>query len=186
MQRIIPCLGSLSKRTFLLGILAGSMPGISHAADPTEPGVSVPSSTYRSAFPGAERTYLEQTDVERLPWRKLFEPDGRFVPEPGAGTKARDSTPPVKAHGYMAMDKAAPVATSSTGSDAHGLVKYVDKKRGRIKLKHGPIKRLDMPGMTMVFRVKDSAVLKDVTPGDEVGFTIEVDGSTFYVTGFQK
>jgi Cu(I)/Ag(I) efflux system protein CusF len=185
-QRIIPCLGSLSKGTFLLGILAGSMPGISHAADPTEPGASVPSSTYRSAFPGAERSYLEQTDVERLPWRKLFEPDGRFVPEPASGTKAGDPAPRMKAHGHMSMDKAAPAATSSTGSDAHGLVKYVDKKRGRVKLKHGPIKRLDMPGMTMVFRVKNPALLSDVKPGDEVGFTIEVDGSTFYVTGFQK
>ena len=43
-----------------------------------------------------------------------------------------------------------------------------------------------MPGMTMVFRVKDPALLDQVKEGEEVGVTIEMEGSKFFVTGFQK
>ena len=72
------------------------------------------------------------------------------------------------------------------GSDARGVVRSIDRDRKRIKLKHGPIERLEMPGMTMVFRVKDPVLLDKVKKGDSVGFTVEVDGGTFYVTDFQK
>jgi Cu/Ag efflux protein CusF len=76
--------------------------------------------------------------------------------------------------------------TTSDDSDARGVIKSIDRKSGKVKLKHGPIKRLDMPGMTMVFRVKDPALLEQVSKGDTVGFTVDVEGSAFYVTGFQK
>ena len=46
--------------------------------------------------------------------------------------------------------------------------------------------RSNMPGMTMVFRVKDPAILDQVKEGDEVGVTIEADGPRILVTGFQK
>jgi Cu(I)/Ag(I) efflux system periplasmic protein CusF len=61
---------------------------------------------------------------------------------------------------------------------ADGQVTKVDAAAGRITLKHGPIKNLDMDAMTMVFRVKDPAMLQAVKAGDHVRFEAErVDGA---------
>ncbi|MDU6731004.1 MAG: copper-binding protein, partial [Bradyrhizobium sp.] len=50
---------------------------------------------------------------------------------------------------------------------ANGEVKKIDEAAGKITLKHGPIKNLDMneDGMTMVFRVQDPSMLKQVKVG---------------------
>ena len=53
-------------------------------------------------------------------------------------------------------------------SDAE--VRKIDMARGRVTLKHGEIKSLDMPPMTMVFTVKDKAMLEGVKVGDKVRF----------------
>jgi Cu(I)/Ag(I) efflux system protein CusF len=147
---------------------------------------SVPASTYKSVLPGTRNEYLNRTDAPRLPWRKLFKADGDFAPQGDAesGMPATHKMPMSGNASMPAMAKSARAA--SDGSDARGVVKSIDRKSGKIKLKHGPIERLDMPGMTMVFRVKDPALLEQVSKGDSVGFTLVVEGSAFYVTGFQK
>ena len=65
---------------------------------------------------------------------------------------------------------------------ANGEVRKVDKDAGKITLRHGPIASLDMPAMTMVYRVKDSAILDQVKAGDRVTFTMEKAGGTLTVT----
>ena len=65
---------------------------------------------------------------------------------------------------------------------ANGEVRKVDKDAGKITLRHGPIASLDMPAMTMVYRVKDSAILDQVKAGDKVTFTMEKAGGTLTVT----
>ena len=65
-------------------------------------------------------------------------------------------------------------------SDAE--VRKVDKDAGKITLKHGEIKNLDMPPMTMVFQVKDKAVLDKVKKGDKVKFTAEKVNGAYTVT----
>jgi len=57
---------------------------------------------------------------------------------------------------------------------AEGEVRRVDKSAGKISLKHGEIKNLDMPPMTMVFKVQDPALLKPVKVGDKVLFTVDL------------
>ena len=52
-----------------------------------------------------------------------------------------------------------------------GEVRKVDKKQGKVTLKHGPIANQDMPGMTMVFKVADPKLLDALQPGDKVKFT---------------
>jgi len=54
---------------------------------------------------------------------------------------------------------------------AEGEVRRVDKAGGKISLKHGEIKNLDMPPMSMVFQVSDKALLDKVKVGDKVNFT---------------
>jgi Cu(I)/Ag(I) efflux system protein CusF len=56
---------------------------------------------------------------------------------------------------------------------SEGEVRKIDKEAKKITLKHGDIKNLDMPGMTMVFQVKDVALLDKVKAGDKVTFTAE-------------
>ncbi len=64
-----------------------------------------------------------------------------------------------------------------------GEVRKVDKEAGKVTLKHSEIKNLDMPGMTMVFQVKDPALLEKVKAGDQVSFTADkVNGSYTVLT----
>ncbi len=69
----------------------------------------------------------------------------------------------LSAAAFVALAQALPVA--------EGEVRRVDKAGGKIALKHGEIKNLDMPPMSMVFQVKDKALLDTVKAGDKVNFT---------------
>ncbi len=64
-------------------------------------------------------------------------------------------------------------------------VRKVDKDAGRITLKHGEIRSLDMPPMTMVFGVKDKAMLERVKPGDKVKCQVVKQGGDYVVTELQ-
>ena len=66
-----------------------------------------------------------------------------------------------------------------------GEVRKVDKSAGKITLKHGEIKNLDMPPMTMVFTAKDPVLLDKVRAGDKVLFNAEKDGGTYVVTAIE-
>jgi Cu(I)/Ag(I) efflux system protein CusF len=57
---------------------------------------------------------------------------------------------------------------------ADGEVRRVDRKAGTLTIKHGPIQAIDMPAMTMVFQVKDAAMLKKVKAGDKIKFQAEM------------
>jgi len=71
-----------------------------------------------------------------------------------------------------------PAATSAGSEMTEAEVRKVDKAAKKITLKHGAIKNLDMPPMTMVFQVKDAALLEQLQPGDKVRFTADqVDGA---------
>ena len=72
-------------------------------------------------------------------------------------------------------------ATSVSGADAvDGEVRKIDKEAGKITLKHGALKALDMPGMTMVFKVKDPAELEQLQAGDKVKFKAEKVNGAIY------
>jgi Cu/Ag efflux protein CusF len=67
-----------------------------------------------------------------------------------------------------------------------GEVRKVDKETRKITLKHGPIQNLDMPAMTMVFQVKDPAMLDQVKAGDKIKFQAEKIGGAYTVTRIEK
>ena len=62
-----------------------------------------------------------------------------------------------------------------------GEVKKIDKEAGKITLRHGELKNLGMGAMTMVFRVKDPAMLTQVKTGDKVKFVAERVNGAFTV-----
>ena len=80
-----------------------------------------------------------------------------------------------------------PAAALAQDAMSSGEVKKIDDAAGKITLKHGPIRKLDMDeGMTMVFRVKDQAMLKAVKVGDKVRFGADRIDGQFVVTTIQK
>lgn len=78
-------------------------------------------------------------------------------------------------------------AVNAQSNAVQGEVRKIDEAAGKITLKHGPIKNLGMDvGMTMTFRVKDPAMLKEVQVGDKVEFEAEQAASGYTVTKMQK
>lgn len=71
---------------------------------------------------------------------------------------------------------------SAAAEMADGEVRKIDKDANKITIKHGAIKNLDMPPMTMVFQVKDPAMLEKVQKGDKVKFKAAMAGSAMIVT----
>jgi Cu/Ag efflux protein CusF len=76
-------------------------------------------------------------------------------------------------------------APAAAAAMADGEVRKIDKDAGKITLKHGPIKSLDMPPMTMVFQVKDRAFLDKVKTGDKVRFAAEQKSGAYVVTAIE-
>ncbi len=84
---------------------------------------------------------------------------------------------------------AAFLVTAVTAQEASisGEVRKIDENAGKITLKHGPARSLGMDeGMTMAYRVKDPAMLKQIKVGDQVTFEAENADGGFVVTKLQK
>ena len=84
----------------------------------------------------------------------------------------------------MTLAFAAGAARANDLADAE--VRKIDKEAGKITLKHGEIRNLDMPPMTMVFSVKDKAMLEQIKAGDKVKFKAAKEGGNYVVTEIQK
>jgi Cu/Ag efflux protein CusF len=87
------------------------------------------------------------------------------------------------AQAQTASGGAAAAATTSDMADAE--VRKIDKENKKITLKHGPIKSLDMPPMTMVFQVADASMLDKLQPGDKVRFRATSEAGKMTVTEIQ-
>ncbi|GAP34130.1 copper-binding protein [Piscinibacter sakaiensis] len=93
----------------------------------------------------------------------------------------------ISAHA-QAMDHSKMGGMKMEGTPAsmtEGEVRRIDKEAKKITLKHGDIKNLDMPGMTMVFQVKDAALLDKVKAGDKVMFSAEKADGAIVVTAIE-
>jgi Cu/Ag efflux protein CusF len=76
----------------------------------------------------------------------------------------------------------APGSNAASAELADGEVRRVDRETRKITLRHGEIKSLDMPPMTMVFRVSDDALLEKLKPGDRVRFNAQLVDGNYTVT----
>ncbi len=82
---------------------------------------------------------------------------------------------------------AALTVTAALAEDISGEVRKIDEGAGKVTLKHGPAPSLGMDEpMTMVYRVKDAAMLKRVKVGDKVRFEADVSADGIVVTRLQK
>ncbi len=72
---------------------------------------------------------------------------------------------------------------ATTGAPTtEGEVRRIDKAQGKVTLKHGPLPNLDMPGMTMVFKVADPKMLEGIQEGDKVKFAADRVNGVITVT----
>ena len=83
------------------------------------------------------------------------------------------------AHHAAGAASAAPDLAAAAPSE--GEVRKVNKDTGRLTIKHGELKNLGMPPMSMVFRVKDQAMLDQVKVGDKISFVADKVGGQFTV-----
>lgn len=83
-----------------------------------------------------------------------------------------------------AADHAAHHATAAAPT-TDGEVRKIDKEQGKVTLKHGPLTNLDMPAMTMVFKVTDPKMLDAIKEGDKVKFTADRVNGVITVTAIQ-
>lgn len=88
----------------------------------------------------------------------------------------------------IAAALALPVAAQAQAPAAlsDGVIRKVDMDAKKITIKHGEIRNLDMPPMTMVFQVKDPALLEQVKVGDKVKFSADKVGGAYTVTSIEK
>lgn len=86
---------------------------------------------------------------------------------------------------YLAAILAAGISPALAQS-VNGTVTKVNEAEGKLTIDHGPIKNLEMDGMTMVFRVADPAMLKAVKAGDRVRFDADRVNGAITVTKLQK
>ncbi len=91
---------------------------------------------------------------------------------------------------YAAGDPSADNAAGTTSAESGqamtgGLVKKVDKAAGKVTIRHGPLENLGMPRMTMVFRVKDPAMLDQMREGQKIRFVAEKVSGAFTVIRFE-
>lgn len=85
---------------------------------------------------------------------------------------------PAKAEAKAKAPAAAPLTA--------GEVRKVDREARKLTIKHGPIENLKMPPMTMVFRVKDAAMLEGLETGSRIRFRAEEADGGYLVTRLQK
>ena len=178
---------------------AAANPSVS-PLDPAAPATALPQ---RQGLAGG---YRPLPALEPLPWRRLFDDSGAFVdhdgpagapqaghrPEPQTGREPapQPERPPLAqaapaAHVHGGADASSGEssgASAQAGADAVATVLRIDREAKRVRLRHGPIARFEMPGMTMLFQVADPALLDAVSVGETIGFRVEQRGQAFVVT----
>ena len=92
---------------------------------------------------------------------------------------------PINGFAESAMDQSNKVDMAKPAAMTNGEVKKVDPSTGKVTIKHDDIVHLDMPGMTMVFTVKNKDILKNVKAGDKIKFMVVDEGGKMVVTDIQ-
>lgn len=100
-----------------------------------------------------------------------------------SGDHGAHGTPAAKPAVAQAATAASPTAAKEM---TEAEVRKVDKEAKKVTLKHGPIKNLEMPGMTMVFQVRDEKLFDSLVEGGKIKFTAEQLQGALVLTGVEK
>ncbi len=78
----------------------------------------------------------------------------------------------------------APAASEKTAKGT-GLIQQIDREKGAVTIKHGPLQGLNMGAMTMSFLVKDKTMLSGLQPLQKVDFELTYDGKRCLITAIK-
>ena len=78
------------------------------------------------------------------------------------------------------------LASAAQAQWANGEIRRIDAQNLRLTIKHGEIKALDMPPMTMVFYIKDPVLLQGLAVQDTIEFQASLEGTKYYLTEVKK
>ena len=140
-------------------------------------GSAIDASTHASETPYESDFAAGMRDLgASLPWQTRFTSSGAFnhadmQPDPVVSVTAADP----------ALD-----STADSDYPVRGTVEDVRTSAGKLKISHGPIDHLGMPGMTMVFQVGDPAMLDAVVKGDAIEFDVDNTANGFVVTRMRR
>ncbi len=87
--------------------------------------------------------------------------------------------------GQPSHQQATPGGTKAAAAMADGEVRKIDKAQGKLTLKHGPIANLEMPPMTMVFKVAEPKMLDGLKDGDKIRFSADRVNGAITVTAIE-
>ncbi len=86
----------------------------------------------------------------------------------------------------MSMSTKASAMKGSSNALTEAEVKKVDAATGMITLKHGALENVGMPPMTMAFKAKDAAMVRQVHEGDKVKVRVENVAGTPTIVKLEK
>jgi len=87
----------------------------------------------------------------------------------------------------LVLSLAAALPAFAQVGKTEGEIRKIDPDAKKITLRHGPIAgELEMPGMTMVFQVKDDRLLQQIQAGDKVEATILKENGIFYIQSLER
>ena len=104
----------------------------------------------------------------------------------GTGSALAQAPAAAAADSHSSHHPAAAASTTPQAELSEGEITRWDPRTLRLTLKHGEIKNLEMPPMTMVFRVADASVVGDLKPGDKVRFRAEQVSGAYHVQRIEK
>ena len=86
-------------------------------------------------------------------------------------------------HGHGATQATPTAAVAANPADlADGEVRRIDAANSKVTVRHGEIKSLDMPPMTMVFTVQEPDLLTPLKVGDKIRFAVESQNGKMVIT----
>ena len=104
----------------------------------------------------------------------------------GTGSALAQAPAAAAADSHSSHHPAAAASPAPRAELSEGEITRWDPRTLRLTLKHGEIKNLEMPPMTMVFRVADASVVGDLKPGDKVRFRAEQVSGAYHVQRIEK
>ncbi|MFI8617635.1 copper-binding protein [Acidovorax sp. NPDC077693] len=112
------------------------------------------------------------------------------APAQASAATASDSHSAQGAHGTHSTHSTdgaqQPASAAAQAPLSEGEITRWDPRTLRVTLRHGEIQNLQMPPMTMVFRVQDAGVVGSLQAGDKVRFRAEQVGGAYQVVHIEK
>ncbi len=103
----------------------------------------------------------------------------------GAAALGLGVTWPVSGFAQADAESAKAVEAQPASSLSEGEIRRLESESGKLTIRHGEIRNLDMPPMTMVFTARDKALLAGLKVGDRIRFVASNEGGRYLITEIQ-